>query len=129
MSVVPIIGTYSALDETIQIQITSANPSNGQIQGTYTDNFTPEGKIIVTGNIGGYAWVKDTNGECGQAPFHINFTIYKSPNDLSYTLVDFWNGYYTKNNTIIISGVRSYVTTTGTKEAKSLGTLTLTISS
>lgn len=128
-AIVPLIGTYSASNETMQIEITNADPSNGQIQGTYKHNFTPEGKITITGKIGGYAWVSNTTGGSGTAPFHINFTVSKRPNDFPYCIIDFWNGYYSKENTIIITGVRSYVNKSGTKEVTSLGTLTLSVGS
>ena len=125
MVTVPELGTYTPLDNTMQIEITSADPSNGEIQGTYTHHFTPEDEITVTGKIGGYAWVDNNDGGSGTAPFSINFTASVRPDGSPYCIVDFWNGFYTKVNSLVLSGVRSYVKNDGTTQSTVLGTLEL----
>lgn len=122
---VPLLGTYASLDSTMQIEITSADPSNGQIKGTYIHNFTPEGKITVEGKIGGYAWVNNNDGGSGTAPFSINFTASVRPDGWPYCIVDFWNGFYTSANSLVLSGIRSYVKNDGTTQSTVLGTLEL----
>lgn len=129
----PNYGTYVPENKTMQIEITSADPSAGQIQGTYQHNFPPIDAAInapvniihVTGGIGGYSWVNNNDGGSGSAPFCINFTASIRPDGWPYCLVDFWNGYYTIDNSIVISGTRSYVKDDGTATTVNLGTLEL----
>ncbi|WP_046745935.1 hypothetical protein [Kordia zhangzhouensis] len=129
MARVPVYGTYKPSNNTFEVTITSADPSNGQIQGTYIHHYTPEGEITVTGKIGGYAWVHNNDGGSGTAPFSINFTVSVRPDAYSYCIVDFWNGFYTKTNSIVLSGVRSYVKNDGTTQSIGLGTLELYLQS
>ncbi|QHI38949.1 hypothetical protein IMCC3317_43490 [Kordia antarctica] len=126
---VPKTGTYAPLNKTLTITIESADPSDGQIQGTYVHNFTPEGPITVSGKVGGYAWVKNNDGGTGTAPFHINFTASVRPEGSPYCIVDFWNGFYTNDDTIVITGSRSYVKNDGTTQSIGLGTLELYLQS
>lgn len=121
----PTLGLYIAGNKTMRIEITSADPSTGVIEGTYENDYTPEGTMIVKGKIGGYAWVNNNDGGDGSAPFSINFTVSERPTDFPYCLVDFWNGFYSKSNSIIITGTRSYVKNDGTTQSIGLGTLEL----
>jgi hypothetical protein len=123
MASVPKYGTYAPQNNTMSIEITNADPSSGRIQGTYTHKYTPEGQIDIDGNIGGYAWVKNNDGGSGTAPFSINFTVSKRPNGFPYCIVDFWNGFYTASDSLVMSGIRSYVKQDGTTQSVVLGTL------
>ncbi|WP_420572483.1 hypothetical protein [Kordia sp.] len=125
MATIPKLATYSSLDGTVEITISSVDPSIGEIQGTYKHNFTPKGAITVSGKIGGYAWVNNSEGGSGTAPFNINFTASVRPDGFPYCIIDFWNGFYTTQNTLMLSGVRSYVNNDGTTQSIVLGTLEL----
>lgn len=122
---VPTIGLYMPTNKTMRIEITSADSSNGEIQGTYENDYTPEETMIVKGKIGGYAWVSNNDGGSGTAPFCINFTASERPNGWPYCMIDFWNGFYTKTNSIVLTGTRSYVKNDGTTMSIGLGTLEL----
>lgn len=124
----PTLGLYMPQNKTMRITITSADPTTGTIQGTYENDYTPEGTMIVTGKIGGYAWVNNNDGGVRTAPFSINFTVSERPEGFPYCLVDFWNGFYSKSDSsdsIIITGTRSYVKNDGTVQSIGLGTLEL----
>jgi len=125
MASVPKYGTYKPQNETMEITITNATPSNGQIEGSYTHKYTPEGQIDITGKIGGYAWVANNDGGEATAPFSINFTVSVLPEGNPYCIVDFWNGFYTIGDSLVLSGVRSYVKNDGTTQSVVLGTLEL----
>jgi len=122
---IPTPGLYMSPSKTIRIEITKADPTTGVIEGTYENDYTPEGTMIVKGKIGGYAWVNNNDGGEGSAPFSINFTVSERPIDYPYCLVDFWNGFYSKSNSIVITGTRSYVRNDGTVQSIGLGTLEL----
>ncbi|WP_298517454.1 hypothetical protein [uncultured Kordia sp.] len=121
----PTLGTYAPTNQTMSIEITGADAGTGTIEGTYEHKYTPEGTMSVNGKIGGYAWVNNNDGGNASAPFSINFTVSERPDGFPYCLVDFWNGFYTKSNSIVITGVRSYVKDDGTTQSIGLGTLEL----
>lgn len=120
---VPELGKYIAEGGNYSIEITSANSSNGQIEGTYHTNFSQAGELNVTGKIGQYHWVySNSQGKDGVAPFGIRFQIAVRPDKRAYNIFDNWTGAYQINNTLLMSGVRSYVNNKGTVEVISLGT-------
>lgn len=120
---VPQYGTYVAEGGNYSITITSANSSNGQIAAQYHANYSQVGPLTVTGNIGGYSWVySNTQGKDGVAPFGIRFKVSIRPSDRAYNIYDDWTGAYQVNNTLLMSGVRSYVNNEGIIEVRSLGT-------
>ena len=131
MASIPKNGTYAPINKTMSIQITNVDTTTGVIEGIYTHLYTPEGKIEVNGNIGGYAFVKNNDGGSGTAPFSINFTVSELPDGAPYCIVDFWNGFYTivtseADNTpgdvLVMSGIRSYVKSNGVTQSTVLGT-------
>lgn len=124
MSTVPQTGTYLSQDGHVKIQIDSANPSNGQITGLYATNDSPEGPFTEKGSIGLYAWVANSQGQSGAAPFCIRFTASVRPDKFPYCIVDSWNGAYQKDDTMLLSGTRAYVNNKGVVQVTFLGTQT-----
>jgi len=130
---IPQNGTYVPENKTMQIEIISADASKSTIEATYQHNFPPVDAEInppvnvihITGEIGKFYWVENNDGGSGTAPFSINFTASIRPDGWPYCLVDFWNGYYSTENTIVLTGTRSYVKNDGTAISVGLGTLTL----
>jgi len=119
---VPVLGTYLSADNHFKIQITNANPSNGQIDGVYATNESPQGPFTSQGTVGHYAWVANQQGQSGQAPFCINFTGSVRPNGFPYCIIDMWNGAYQTDNTMLLAGTRAYVNNQGQVQVVSLGT-------
>jgi hypothetical protein len=122
---VPELGTYVSEDNNFKIQITSANPANGQIQAVYETNYSPVGAFTVEGQIGNYAWVfSNAAGKDSVAPFCIRFAVLNRPGGRAYGIYDTWTGAYQTNNTLLMEGARSYVNNEGVVQVVSLGTLT-----
>ncbi|HVR99583.1 MAG TPA: hypothetical protein VMW27_23365 [Thermoanaerobaculia bacterium] len=125
MSNVPQLGTYVSEDTNFAIKIDSANPSNGQIDGSYKASYSPEGPFSAQGSIGTYAWVfSDSQGKDGVAPFSLRVSGSIRPNKNPYCIMDTWTGAYRADNTLLMEGSRSYVNSKGSVQTASLGTLT-----
>jgi hypothetical protein len=125
MANVPQVGTYVSEGTNFKIQITSANPANGQIDAVYETNYSPEGPFTVTGQIGQYSWVySESQGKDGVAPFSIRFAAGIRPDGRPYSIYDTWTGAYQVDNTLLMEGARSYVNSKGVVQTMSLGTLT-----
>ncbi|WP_298517448.1 hypothetical protein [uncultured Kordia sp.] len=120
---VPNLGKYKSPNKTIEIEINSANPSNGTIQAEYENEFTPVGVLSVKGQLGEYRWVDNPGGGSGTAPFTINFTASSRPAGRPYSITEIWNGYYTKKNTLLLTGTRGYVNKNGDVVSVGLGTV------
>lgn len=120
---VPKLGIYEPANKSFKIQITSANPSNGEIKGSYSTAFTPEGVLSQGGSVGQYRWVKNEAGVDGVAPFWISFQAFFRPSGRPYGLGDQWNGVYRKDNTMLLTGTRGYVNNKGEIESICLGTM------
>ncbi|NVE00116.1 hypothetical protein [Massilia sp. BJB1822] len=128
MSNVPVIGTYVSEDNNFTLKISSADPSNGAIRGTYVANYSPVGQINVEGAIGGYAWVFNKGqGKDGVAPFTASFGGSVRPDGRPYCINDAWSAVYLPDNTILAEGSRSFVNQDGVAEVRSLGTRRFTI--
>ncbi|MBS1914313.1 MAG: hypothetical protein JST22_20150 [Bacteroidetes bacterium] len=123
MATVPLLGTYLSSNGNFKIDITSANPSNGEIQGTYAANYSPVGPITENGSIGTYAWVSNSAGQAGGTPFSIRFQVGVRPGGFPYCVMDSWTGAYLTDNTMLLEGARSYVDNKGVVQVGSLGTL------
>jgi hypothetical protein len=121
---VPNLGVYMPENKSFKIQINNANPSNGQITGSYESLFSPEGAFTMDGTVGHYAWVfNDAQGKDGVAPFCISFSGSIRPTGRPYCIVDSWNGTYLDSNKMLLTGTRAYVNSKGVTESISLGTL------
>ncbi|HSR67323.1 MAG TPA: hypothetical protein VLU25_05225 [Acidobacteriota bacterium] len=121
---VPVLGTYESENGNFKIQITSANPSNGQIEGTYETNYSPKGGFKVSGKIGNYSWV----APAGNAPFVITFSVLRRPDGFPYAIRDTWTGAYQKGDTMWLDGSRSYINEAGNpQQVGGLGTLTFSM--
>ena len=116
---VPKEGTYIPLDQTMKIQINSATPGNSIVNATYTAQSSPVGPISDSGDIGKYFWVTHKSG---QTPFCISFKAVQRPEGWPYCIVDSWNGYYRKDNTMVLTGTRAIVEAEGQTQSFSLGT-------
>lgn len=125
---VPQLGTYLSEDGNFKLEITSANPSNGQIGGTYETQYSPEGGFKVTNDsIAQYSWVfNDKQGKDGVAPFSLSIQANVRPEGRPYSIYDRWAGAYQTDNSLLMEGSRSYVNSKGVVEAMSLGTLRFT---
>jgi len=123
MANVPQLGTYVSEDNNFVIQIISANASNGVINAQYKASYSPQGPISVSGDIGSYAWVTNSQGQTGVAPFHIAFSASVRPEKWPYCTCDMWNGAYQVDNTLLMDGTRSYVDNKGVIKVQTLGTL------
>lgn len=120
---VPNLGNYISENKTYHIQITAANPDNGQITGNYLSEYSPVGRFFGDGNIGNYAWVfSKKEGKQGVAPFLISFTAFKRPDKRPYAIKDSWVGVYQEDNTILLTGSRAYVNEKGVTLSICLGT-------
>lgn len=124
MATLPIPGTYVSEDENFKVEIKSADPPSGVIEAVYEASYSPEGSFRVGGPIGAYAWVHNEQNVPGFAPFGIGFTAINRPGTMPYCIYDTWAGEYTKDNAILMTGVRSYVNNEGVVQTMSLGTLT-----
>lgn len=123
---VPQLATYMSQDGTVKIQIKGANPANGEITGVIATNSSPQGPFNTQGTIGHYAWVANSQGKSGQAPFNINFVNSVRPDGFPYCIVDMWNGAYQTGNTMQLAGTRAYVNNQGLVQLASLGIQTFT---
>jgi hypothetical protein len=125
MSNVPQLGVYQSDDnKNFKIEITAADPSNGQIQCSYSTTYSPEGPFTDKAAIGHYAWVfSDQQGKDGVAPFNIRIIGSIRPDKRPYCIVDTWNGAYQTDNTLLMEGSRAYVNSKGVIQVGSLGTL------
>mgnify|MGYP003571930748 FL=1 len=122
---VPQVGKYVSEDNNFSINIMSTDSWKGVINAVYNATYGPEGPITVSGNIGGYSWVyNESQRKDGVAPFSIRFTANLRPKNRFYSIYDTWTGAYQANNTLLMSGVRSYVNSKGTVQVRSLGTMT-----
>lgn len=125
MANLPQLATYVSEDNNFKIQITSANPSNGEIDAVYETSYSPEGSFTVKGKIGQYSWVhSESQGRDGVAPFSIRFTASMRPDGRTYCIYDTWTGAYQVTDTLLMEGARSYVNSKGIVETRNLGTLT-----
>lgn len=119
----PTVGTYKNDDLKFTITISGANPSNGSITGTYHSNFSPEGPPLeTTGVIGQYAWVSNSEGQSGGAPFIISFSAFKRPDGFPYGISEHWNGVYRKDGTMQLTGTSAFVNNTGVAESRLIAT-------
>ncbi|HEW97148.1 MAG: hypothetical protein DRR16_21080 [Candidatus Parabeggiatoa sp. nov. 3] len=116
---VPQFGKYVAEGGNYSIEITSTNSSIGQITAEYNASYSPAGPLSVKGDIGQYSWVK-----YNVAPFGIRFGMKVRPSGWPYIIFDNWTGAYQVDNTLLLSGVRSYVNSDGVIEVRTLGTKT-----
>ena len=116
MADLPLTGTYTAQDSdnnTYQIHITSATPWDGQINGSYTASDGPFGLFTKEeGQIGKYFWVGSPAG--GNVPFSVYFVLVVRPGGWPYCICDTWTGAYMEDNTLLMEGVRSFVSADGT---------------
>ncbi len=120
---VPQFGKYVAEGGNYSIEITSTNSSIGQITAEYNASYSPAGPLNVKGNIGQYAWVySNSQGKNGVAPFGIRFGMKVRPKGWPYVIFENWTGAYQVDNTLLLSGVRSYVNSDGVIEVRTLGT-------
>ena len=120
---VPQYGKYVAEGENYSITITSANSTTGQITAEYKANNSQVGPLNVSGNIGKYSWVySNSQGTDGVAPFGIRFQMPVNPSGYPYNICDSWTGAYQVDNSLLMSGVRSYINNDGIVEVRSLGT-------
>jgi hypothetical protein len=121
---VPQLSVYMPENKAFKIQIDSATPSNGHINGTYESQFSPEGGFSATGHIGTYSWVTSdaAQGKSGVAPFCIRFSGVTRSSNFDYCIYDTWNGVYLDNDTMLLTGTRGYVNSRGVIESICLGT-------
>lgn len=125
---VPRIATYTSQDGKFAIKIKTANGSTGSISGEYKTNESPEGPIHDQQSSGGFGWVhNDRMRRNDVAPFPIQVTGVKRGDQFGYAIVDVWNGAYQEDNTLRLSGSRSYVNHLGAIEVTSLGTQTFSM--
>lgn len=122
-------GEYISENGNIKITITETNISNGEIQGSYYHAHTPneEGELKVQGEIGGFRWVDNNAGGSGTAPYSIYFIIRKRPENYRYSIIEIWNGYYTEENIMVLSGTQSYVDNKGVNTSVDFGTTEFTL--
>jgi hypothetical protein len=121
---VPQYGKYVAEGENYSITITSTKSSIGQITAEYKANNSQVGPLKVSGNIGKYSWVySNSQGKRSHvAPFGIRFDMSVRPSGYQYNIYDSWTGAYQVDNSLLMSGVRSYINNDGIVEVRSLGT-------
>ena len=115
---VPILGIYRPANKDYFIEVAEATPANGQIHGGYGARFAPEGGM-KSGLIGFYAWVNSAGNN--SAPFVISFRGFSRP--AGHVVLDQWNGFYRKDDTMLLTGTRAYVNEDGTSESICLGTM------
>jgi len=121
----PKLGIYASEDNNFMVQIDKANSKNGQINGVYKTNYSPEGPFTVKGQIGEFSWVNsERQGKEGVAPFSIRFASDRPEPGRSYCIYDTWTGVYQVNDTLLMEGSRSYVNSKGIVQTMKLGTLT-----
>ena len=121
---VPELGTYTSEDKSFTIKITSANADNGQIDGSYKTDDSPEGSFTISGQIGHYSWVySESQGTDGVPPFNIRFSVTNRPDNRHFCIYDTWTGAYRKDNTLLLEGARSFVNLKGDVQVRSLGTM------
>ncbi|WP_431262139.1 hypothetical protein ACQ859_18405 [Roseateles chitinivorans] len=125
-SALPLEGTYTSPDGYYTLTITSSNPWDGTIVGSYMSAVSPIGPYVETGTIGQFAWVNNSAGQSGGAPFSISFEGKRRPNDWSYHFREAWNGVYRVDNTILASGTRTYVNSSGLILVVNLGSMVFT---
>ena len=121
----PVPGKYVSSDRLYTLQIKSSDAQKGALQGTYYANYTPIGTFKFSGPVGGYSWV--ANSDDSLVPFYIYFGASQRPDDRHYMIGDTWNGVYRADNTILASGVRAYVDSTGVTQAVTLGDRVFTL--
>lgn len=134
---VPELGTYVSEDNNFEITIHQATPAQGVIKAQYTAHQSPQGPFTegpwddyeCNGVRGRYFWVgKYGRNGIDVAPFCIRFEVTKrSPHrdrpKYPYCILDSWAGSYREDDTLLLGGVRSYVTDRDVIEVTSLGTL------
>lgn len=120
---IPKLGTYTSDDGVHKVNIMSANPAPGEIQGEYTSSSSPIGQLFVSNMTGKYWWVSDVvAGTERSPPFVISFLARQRPSGFPYAIVDHWNGAYQSGDKLLLSGTRSYVNQEGVVQVVSLGT-------
>lgn len=122
---VPMIAAYVSEDKRFTITVTRSNAENGRMVGLYNDKHSPIGEFVDSEHNKGYAWFNNKQlGRDGVAPFVVTFSTFKRPYGRPYTINYVWNGAYTTNNTMLLTGVRAYVTELGKVKSVCLGTQT-----
>lgn len=119
----PETGTYTSDDGVYKIQVTGSDASSGGVNGTYSAASSPVGALNISGKIGTFSWVRNKElGKDGVAPFMIRFRNVQRPSDRVYAITDIWVGGYEKDNSMLLTGSRGYVTELGEIWSISLGT-------
>lgn len=122
---VPSLKTYTSKDGNFSIKIKTSNGSTGQVTCDYVAKTSPEGQINDTQSIGGFGWVhNDALRRNDVAPFPIQVSGSKRGDQFSYAIVDSWNGAYQPNDTLLMTGSRSYVNSKGLIKVEDLGSQT-----
>lgn len=123
---VPQHTTYSTKDGSFAIKIKDSDGSTGALSGEYKAKVSPEGAfndpLPVTG---GFGWVhSDRKGREDVAPFPLQVLAVKRADKFRYCVTDNWTGAYQEDNSLLMSGSRSYVNSQGVVTVESLGTQT-----
>lgn len=120
---VPYHGEYTSEDGVQKVVISSTNSSNGAISGSYKTTSSPVGELSIDTMTGLYMWVNNKEqGRDGVAPFVITFTAAQRPSGRPYTIIESWEGGYKTDDSMLLTGTRSYVTEDGDVQSLCLGT-------
>ncbi|PHM45863.1 hypothetical protein Xmau_00254 [Xenorhabdus mauleonii] len=103
----PIDGTYVSLDEKLSLEITNSNDHPGVFDGIFKHYSLELGNLIYANVSGEYRYVTQ------QTAFQIGFSAIISPAAVEYIITDHWNGVRTSDKSLIMSGLRTYVTNSG----------------
>lgn len=123
---VPELTTYATKDGSFAIKITGSNGSTGALTGEYKAKVSPEDAFSGPQPwTGGFGWVhSDKMGRDDVAPFPLHILVVKGADKFRYCVTDNWTGVYQENNSLLLSGSRSYVNSKGNVTVESLNTQT-----
>ena len=123
---VPQHTAYATKDGSFAIKIIDSNGSTGALSGEYKAKVSPEDAFSGPQPwTGGFGWVhSDKMGRDDVAPFPLQVQVTKRADKFRYCVTDNWTGVYQEDNSLLMSGSRSYVNSKGNVTVESLGTQT-----
>ncbi|KMJ44794.1 MULTISPECIES: hypothetical protein [Xenorhabdus] len=103
----PIDGTYASHDENFSLTIINSDDRPGTFNGIFKAKDLSIGDLTYNNVTGEYRYVIQ------QPVFQIGFYAIIRPESTEYVITDHWNGVRTNDKSLLLSGLRTYITSAG----------------